>query len=71
MRRWRAWCEEGEDAAVVPKPSVSVCVCVSCERDTRGSKVGGHDPGDPVGEEIINQLGGWTEQQEADTHTHT
>lgn len=55
------------DALVVLKPSVSVCLV----RDTRGSKERGHDPGDPVGEKIINQLGAEQNCRGADTHACT
>lgn len=48
-----------------------LCVCVCLVRDTRGSKKRGRDPGDPVGEEIINQLGAGQNCRGADTHTHT
>lgn len=59
-------CKEGVDAPVVLKPSVSVCACLV--RDTRGSKEGGHDPADPVGEKIINQPGA-EQNRRGDGHT--
>lgn len=64
-------CEEGEEAPVVPE-AICFCVCVwVCDPLCRGSKVGGHDPGDPVGVEIINQLGAGQSSRRTGTHTHT